>query len=111
VALQNPEAEELLGGMPEEERMASWHLVGADGGVRSAGAAFEPLLSLLPGGSPLAALARRAPGLTERGYRFVANRRGAIGRRLTDGMRRRADRRIAAREGAGPIRSGRRGSP
>jgi predicted DCC family thiol-disulfide oxidoreductase YuxK len=101
VALQDPEADELLGGMPEEERMASWHLVGADGGVRSAGAAFEPLLRLLPAGTPLAALARRAPGLTERGYRFVADRRGAIGRRLTDGMRRRADRRIAARKGAG----------
>jgi predicted DCC family thiol-disulfide oxidoreductase YuxK len=99
VALQDPEADALLGKMGEEERMGSWHLVSPGGEVRSAGAAFEPLLRLLPGGAPLASLAARAPGPVERGYRFVADHRTPIGRRLTDGMRRRADRRIAAREG------------
>ena len=53
VALQDPEADELLGDMDEEQRMASWHLVEADGRVYSAGAAFPPLLRLLPGGRPL----------------------------------------------------------
>lgn len=100
VALQDPEADRLLAGMPESERMASWHLVLPGDEIRSGGAAFEPLLRLLPGGAPLAAVARRAPGLTERGYRFVAGRRTPIGRRLTEGAKRRADRRISARERA-----------
>ena len=76
VALQDPEADELLGGMDEERKLASWHLVTPDGAVHSAGAAFPPLLRLLPGGRPLAALAAAFPDLTERGYRHVARTRG-----------------------------------
>jgi predicted DCC family thiol-disulfide oxidoreductase YuxK len=98
VALQSREADSLLAGMGEEERMASWHLVLPGGEVRSAGAAFEPLLRLLPGGRPLGALARRAPRLTERGYRWVAEHRSPFGQRLSDTALSRADRRIAARE-------------
>ncbi|MDP9187873.1 MAG: DUF393 domain-containing protein, partial [Actinomycetota bacterium] len=33
VALQDPEADRLLAGMPEEERMDSWHWVTGDGDV------------------------------------------------------------------------------
>ncbi|MGH3042198.1 MAG: thiol-disulfide oxidoreductase DCC family protein [Gaiellaceae bacterium] len=76
VALQDPEADELLGGMDEERKLASWHLVAADGRVYSAGAAFPPLLRLLPGGRPLAALTETFPGLTERAYQWVAHTRG-----------------------------------
>jgi predicted DCC family thiol-disulfide oxidoreductase YuxK len=76
VALQDPEADELLGGMAEEQKRASWHLVTPDGRVHSAGAAFPPLLRLLPGGRPLAAVAAAFPALTERGYRYVARTRG-----------------------------------
>jgi predicted DCC family thiol-disulfide oxidoreductase YuxK len=108
VALQDPRAEELLGGMGEEERMASWHLVGPDGEVRSAGAAFEPLLRLLPGGRPFAALAARAPRPTARGYRWIADHRGAFGRLVTDGARRRADARIDSRNMVSATRSTRR---
>ena len=97
VALQDPEAERLLAGMGEEERMASWHLVTPDGEVRSAGAAFPPLFRILPGASPLAAIAERLPRLTERGYRLVAGNRDALGPRLSEGAKRRADRRIASR--------------
>jgi predicted DCC family thiol-disulfide oxidoreductase YuxK len=68
--------------MSEEEKMDSWHLV-ADGRVYSAGAAFPPLLRLLPGGRPLAALAAAFPGATERLYRFVSRNRDRLGRRLT----------------------------
>jgi predicted DCC family thiol-disulfide oxidoreductase YuxK len=99
VAIQDPEGQRLLAGMEEGRRLESWHLAGPDGKVRSAGAAFPPLLRQLPGGRPLAALAERAPRLVDRGYRWVAGHRTPIGRRLTDGMRRRADRRVAAREG------------
>jgi predicted DCC family thiol-disulfide oxidoreductase YuxK len=62
------------------ENLDSWRLVLPDGTVRSAGAAFPPLLLLLPGGAPLAWLTERFPGVTERAYRFVAGHRSAIGR-------------------------------
>lgn len=97
LALQDPEAERLLAGMDEQERMGSWHLAVPGGEVASAGAAFEPLLRELPGGRPLAALAARAPGLTERAYRLVSGNRTPLGRRLSEPAKRRADRRIAAR--------------
>ena len=80
VALQDPEADTLLGDMEEPARMGSWHLVTADGRVYSAGAAFPPLFRLLPGGLPLAALASAFPGPTERGYRWVARTRGPASR-------------------------------
>jgi predicted DCC family thiol-disulfide oxidoreductase YuxK len=97
VSLQSREAEELLGAMPEEKRMGSWHLVAPDGEVSSAGAGVAPLLRLLPGGSPFAALAARAPGLMERGYRLVAGHRSLWGKLVTEGAKRRADQRIATR--------------
>jgi predicted DCC family thiol-disulfide oxidoreductase YuxK len=97
VALQEPPAGRLLAGMPEEERMASWHLVAPGGEVASAGAAFAPLLRLLPGGGPLAALAHRFPGAAESGYRWVAGRRGVLGRMVPRRTAERADARIAER--------------
>ncbi len=97
VALQDPEADRLLSGMPGEERMASWHLVTGDGRVASAGAAFAPLLRLLDGGGPLAGLAERFPGAVERGYGWVADRRSALGRVLPERTRRWADATIARR--------------
>jgi predicted DCC family thiol-disulfide oxidoreductase YuxK len=97
VSLQSREADELLGGMSEEERMGSWHLIDAGGEVQSAGAGIAPLLRLLPGGRPLAAVAGRMPGAMERGYRFVAGHRSVWGKLVTDGAKRRADGRIAAR--------------
>ena len=97
VSLQSKQAEELLAGMPEAERFASWHLVDSEGGRHSAGAGIAPLLRLLPGARPLAAIAARLPGAMERGYRFVAGNRSLWGKLVTDGAKRRADRRIAAR--------------
>jgi predicted DCC family thiol-disulfide oxidoreductase YuxK len=76
VALQDPEADALLGGMGEARKRGSWHLVTADGRVYSAGAAFPPLLRLLPGGRPLAALTATFPLTTDRAYRWVARRWG-----------------------------------
>lgn len=97
LALQSEEADRLLAGMPEAERLASWHLVDGDGTVRSAGAAFPELLRLLPGGSPLAGLTGRAPQATDRAYRWVAGNRGRWGKLVTDGAKVRADERIASR--------------
>jgi predicted DCC family thiol-disulfide oxidoreductase YuxK len=94
--IEGEEGRRLLAGMAESERLASWHLVDDDG-VHSGGAAFAPALRRLPGGRPLAALAERLPGLTARGYGLVAGNRSFFGRRLSEGAKRRADRRIAAR--------------
>jgi predicted DCC family thiol-disulfide oxidoreductase YuxK len=97
VALTSEEADRLLGEMPRDRRMASWHLVDGEGRVHSAGAGFAPLFRLLPGGSPLAGIAVKIPRAMEYGYRAVAGRRSFFGRFVTDGAKRRADRRIAAR--------------
>jgi len=108
--LGTPEADYLLHDLRVDERDASWHLVidppGADQlsletpPTRfSAGAAFAPVLRLLPRGRRLAFLVARIPGPTERGYRWVAGHRRLLGRFVTRGARRWADRVIAAHGG------------
>ena len=83
--------------MEEEERMASWHLVGPDGRIFSGGAGFVPLGRLLPGGRPLATLPARFPRAAERAYRLVADHRTGLGRLVTRGAAARARRRIENR--------------
>ncbi len=97
VALQAPEADRLLGDMPEEQRMASWHLVLPGGEVRSGGAAFAPLLRLLPGGAPLAPLPAAFPVAAERAYRLVAGNRHKLGPHVPRASAERARERIARR--------------
>ena len=102
MALDTPEAEHLLAGMPEDRRWGSWHIVETDGEVRSAGAGFPPLLRRLPGGGPLAALAGRSPAGAERAYRLVAGNRDRLGPLIPGPIKARADRKIARRaQGAG----------
>src|SRR6266511_3844035 len=60
-------------------RLASWHVLGPDGRVRSAGRAVAPLLRLLPAGAPLAALADAFPRTTDRLYVLTARHRGRLG--------------------------------
>jgi predicted DCC family thiol-disulfide oxidoreductase YuxK len=80
VALQDDEANRLLAEMAVPRRMESWHLVARNGEVSSAGRAVAPLTELLPGGRPLAALARAFPSTTERGYALIARRRSTLSR-------------------------------
>jgi predicted DCC family thiol-disulfide oxidoreductase YuxK len=82
VSLQSPEAEVLLDNVDPSVRMDSAHLVSAEGRVHSAGALVDPLLRLLDGGRPLAALAGALPRTTERVYRLVARNRHRLGRLL-----------------------------
>ena len=95
IALQSSQAENLLADLEPEQRMASWHLV-SDGERRSAGAALPPLLRLLPGGRPVAALFAHLPQLTERGYRWVADHRSALGKLVPDRAKQRAAQRVRA---------------
>lgn len=96
VQIQSAEGESLLAGMTEEQRLGSWHL-GAPGGIRSAGAAFPDLFERLPAGAPLASLARRAPGASERAYRLVAGHRSKLSNLVPGRVRDRADGLIARR--------------
>jgi predicted DCC family thiol-disulfide oxidoreductase YuxK len=82
VAIQSEEGERLLADIEPERRLDSWHLVVADGEVRSAGAAAPALFDSLPGGRPFAALFRAFPWTTERAYRWVANHRDLLARLL-----------------------------
>jgi predicted DCC family thiol-disulfide oxidoreductase YuxK len=108
--LGTPEADYLLHDMPLGTRNASWHLVIDPPGAKqlsfdvtperfSAGAAFAPVLRLLPRGRRLAFLLARVPGPTERGYRWAAEHRRLLGHFVRGRARRWADRVIAAHGG------------
>jgi predicted DCC family thiol-disulfide oxidoreductase YuxK len=97
VAIGSPEAAALLTDIEPARRRASWHFRDPVGTVHSAGAGFAPLLRLLPGGSPLAAVAERFPRGVERAYRAVASNRALLGALVGSGARARANRRLAAR--------------
>ncbi len=100
-AIQGTDGRRLLADLEEQERLSAWHLVGPDGARSSGGAAIAPLLRLLPGGTPLAAAASLAPGLSERGYRWVADHREGLSRLLPGRAKQRA-RLAVERAEAGP---------
>ena len=95
--IQAPEAQRLLAGVPEEERLASAHAVTPDGRVFSGGDAAAPIAAELPALAWGAPLARALPGPARAGYRLVADRRSLLGRRLDDRALERADRLIEKR--------------
>ena len=98
IALQRPEAEDLLADLTPAERMASWHLISPTGARRSGGAALAPLLRLLPRGRVPAAAFARFPGLTGRGYRWVAEHRSQLSRWVPTRVKQQASERILQRE-------------
>lgn len=97
LALGAPEADALLADLEPEQRIASWHLVSPDGTRTSAGVALPEVLRLLPGGGRPAAALARIPGPTERGYRWVADRRSKLSRAVPGSAKRRATALIQAR--------------
>ena len=80
MAIQGAEGQGLLSELPEEERIASAHLLTPGGTLHSGGAAAAPLAQLLPGGSIAARLFSRFPSQTDRAYRWVASHRVLFGR-------------------------------
>jgi predicted DCC family thiol-disulfide oxidoreductase YuxK len=97
VAIQSEEGERLLADLAPDQRLASAHAIDAAGRRTSGGDALAPVAEVLPGGRPLAALARRAPGLARAGYDAIAGRRPLFGKLVTDAAKERADERIAQR--------------
>ena len=97
VAIQSDEGQRLLADLTPQRRLASAHAIDADGRRTSGGDAFATVAAVLPGGAPLAALGRRAPGAVRRAYDAIADRRSLFGKLVTDGAKARADARIAQR--------------
>ncbi len=94
VALQDPEADLLLRGMPAGPKYASAHLVTADGQIYSGGLAVAPILELLPHGTSFARVARLVPGPLRQGYDWVARHRTLLSRPVPGRLKRRATARI-----------------
>jgi predicted DCC family thiol-disulfide oxidoreductase YuxK len=80
VALQSPEADDLLKAMDPDQKMASWHLIARDGRTYSGGEAVSHLARLLPVGAPIASLAGAFPRTTDRVYRWMSRHRDLLGR-------------------------------
>ena len=97
LTIQSAEGQRLLADLAPEQRLASAHAIDASGRRTSGGDALAPVAAVLPGGAPLAALGRRAPGLARAGYRALAGRRALFGRLVSDAAKARADERIAQR--------------
>ena len=98
IALQRPEADDLLQELTPAERMASWHLISPTGERRSGGAALPPLLSELPAGRLAGACLARFPRLTDHGYRWVAEHRSQLSKWVPSSAKRRAGQRVRQRE-------------
>lgn len=90
VPIGSAEGDALLEGLSEEERLRSWHL-SVDGVRYSGGAAFAPLLALLPRGRRLSRIASRFPAVCHHGYVAVATRRSLWGRWIPDEAKGEAD--------------------
>ena len=97
VAIQSEEGDRLLAAIPAEDRLKSFHLVAPNGEVASAGPALADLFRKLPGGRPLALLLELSPGATNGGYAWVAQNRVRLSRLIPGPVKRRANRRLAAR--------------
>ena len=91
-----------LGGMPLEERRASWHIVEEGGRVGSAGRGVFDVLAYVPGGRVVAVPLRLLPRVVERAYWFVARRRSSFSRFVPRAWVRGATARVAAREREAP---------
>jgi predicted DCC family thiol-disulfide oxidoreductase YuxK len=102
LALQRAEAQDLLADLTNEQRAESWHLISPSGERSSAGAAFPPVLRLLPGGKIPAAAIERVPALTARAYRLVADHRGQLARLVPPTSKQRAIEHVRTRERARP---------
>jgi predicted DCC family thiol-disulfide oxidoreductase YuxK len=101
VALQDALAADLLPGMSEEDRYASFHLVGDDGAILSGGKALTPLIAGLRGGARLGAGMTRVQPLVEGAYRVVSANRSRIGPLIPASWVRRADATIRRRQAGG----------
>jgi predicted DCC family thiol-disulfide oxidoreductase YuxK len=98
VAIQSAEGQQLLAAMPAEERLASAHVVDAEGRRHSGGAAAPVIARVLPAGAPVALVLGALPGPTDRAYRWVAAHRIGLSRFVPSAWKRAAVQQIARRD-------------
>jgi len=94
-AIQSPAGQELLRELAPDDRLASAHVVFADGRVASGGDAVAPIARVLPAGAPVALLASALAAPTRLGYRWVARNRIALSRGVPQRFKRDAAAAIA----------------
>jgi predicted DCC family thiol-disulfide oxidoreductase YuxK len=97
VPIQSDEGAALLHDVPEELRLASFHLIDSDGHVVSGGPALARLFRQLPGGLVVARALEFSPDASARGYDWVARNRVALSRFIPGRVKALANRRLAAR--------------
>lgn len=97
VPIQSAQGEELLTGLARQDRLASWHLIDAEGALHSGGAGLPVIFNVLPWGTPIARATARFPQATSHAYDWVADHRVLLGRLLSARTRAWAARVIAER--------------
>lgn len=96
--IQSAQGQQVLVGVPAEDRLRSWHLLDDAGELRSGGPAIPVVFAALPRGRAFARVASRFPDATARAYEWVASHRVLLGRPLGARPRAWAARVIAERE-------------
>jgi predicted DCC family thiol-disulfide oxidoreductase YuxK len=85
LGFRDPRAEELLAGLAEEERHATWRLVLPDGRLVGYGSGLVELIRSLRLTRPLASVLGRIPARSlDRAYGVIARRRPRLGRLVLD---------------------------
>lgn len=97
VAIQSDAGQQLLGAVPVEERLESFHLARPGQQVISGGPALAELFDLLPGGGIIARGFGVAPATTDAAYEWIARNRVTLSRFIPRAVKARANRRLAAR--------------
>ena len=92
--IQSPVGDRLLGDLPDDVRLSSFHFVDRDGTRYSGGPALAPMFANLPGGSPIARLLRAAPGPVDALYELIATNRVKISRYVPVALKRRSGSRL-----------------
>jgi hypothetical protein len=85
LGFRDPRAEELLAGLTQEERHATWRLALPDGRLVGYGSGFVDLARSLRLTRPLAPILGRIPaGGLDRAYGVIARRRPRLGKLVPD---------------------------
>jgi predicted DCC family thiol-disulfide oxidoreductase YuxK len=92
--IQSPAGDRLLGDLPDDIRLSSFHFVDTDGTRYSGGIALAPMFDRLPAGHPIAVALRSAPGPVDAAYEFIATNRQKISRFIPSPLKARARARL-----------------
>ena len=92
--IQSPVGDRLLGDLPDDVRLSSFHFVDRDGTRYSGGPALAPMFANLPGGHPIARLLRAAPRPVDTVYELIATNRVRISRFVPAALKRRSRSRL-----------------